>query len=82
MSVAVKSNALSKLGAHVRWTMEQAGCDPEAAHVVLGVTGARERDRLCDLLATGCDGRTTSRLGDSCFRSHGVSLSVAVRGGS
>lgn len=83
MSAPARSaeRTLGKLGAHLRWQIEKAGVDPEAADVVILVDALAEAERLTTAFHEGFDGSVMSRAPTqpSLFVVHGVRIRIGVR---
>ncbi len=62
MAVATAtSNALRKLGAHLRWLLEREGVDPEQCVISLGVPDEVARSQMISALLRDFDAATMTR---------------------
>lgn len=82
-SVATVSteNTLRKTGAHLRWLMERAGVNPEAAMVIVGVKDEVERSLMLSAFLRDFDPASMRRMDamPHVVEVHGVTIGVAVR---
>ena len=76
----VQGNALRKLGADLRWLMEQSGLDPELPTFVLVVDRPKDRDAMIEAFRKNFEPAVMKRPSEPhAIVVHGVRMMVSVR---
>lgn len=80
VAAATNQNALAKLGAHLRWMVEQQGIDPETIIISVGVKGEIEKSLMISAFLRNFDGKVMRRMDDmpDCVIVHGIPIVVVA----